>query len=107
MSDLISYLDEEGYLDMRNQPIHALAILHFAEYFQCKPLYIDAFTHCTGMSDQLFLVPEYQVRLYSVFFTPPFILCSQNMTVRFTNCEYRSSPRSHANSYDKVKPRWT
>lgn len=63
MGDLVSYMDEEGYLDMRNQPVHALAILHFAEYFQCRSLYIDAFTHCTGMSDRLFLVPEYQVRL--------------------------------------------
>ncbi|KAM7188594.1 hypothetical protein V8F33_010559 [Rhypophila sp. PSN 637] len=60
MADLLSYIDEEGYLDMRNQPIHALAILHFAEYYQCKSLYINAFTHCVGMSDRLFVVPEYQ-----------------------------------------------
>lgn len=60
MEGLLSYLDEEGYLELRNQPIHALAILHFAEYFQFKDLYINAFTHCVGMMDQLFAIPEYQ-----------------------------------------------
>ncbi|KAK5659763.1 hypothetical protein OQA88_974 [Cercophora sp. LCS_1] len=61
MDGLLGYLNEEGYLDMRNQPIHALAILHFAEFFQFKNLYIDAFTHCVGMCDRLFGIPEYQV----------------------------------------------
>jgi hypothetical protein len=61
MDDLMAFLDEEGYLDMRNQPIHALAVLHFAEYFQSKKLYINAFTHCVGMYDELFAIPEYQV----------------------------------------------
>lgn len=61
MDGLLGYLDEEGYLDMRNQPIHALAILHFAEFFQFRNLYIDAFTHCVGMCDRLFGIPEYQV----------------------------------------------
>jgi hypothetical protein len=60
MDDLMAYIDEEGYLDMRNQPIHALAVLHFAEYFQTKKLYINAFTHCVGMYDELFTIPEYQ-----------------------------------------------
>ncbi|KAK3681774.1 hypothetical protein B0T22DRAFT_387384, partial [Podospora appendiculata] len=61
MDDLISYMDEEGYLDMRNQPTHALAMLNFAEYFQVRGLYTDAFVHCVGMSDRLFAVPEYLV----------------------------------------------
>ncbi|KAK0622356.1 hypothetical protein B0T14DRAFT_147702 [Immersiella caudata] len=61
MDDLMAFLDEEGYLDMRNQPIHALAVLHFAEYFQSKKLYINAFTHCVGMYDELFAIPEYQI----------------------------------------------
>ncbi|KAK0639632.1 hypothetical protein B0T16DRAFT_432360 [Cercophora newfieldiana] len=61
MDDLMVYLDEEGYLDMRGQPIHALAVLHFAEYFQSKKLYTNAFTHCVGMYDELFAIPEYQI----------------------------------------------
>lgn len=46
---------------MRNQPHFALAILHLAEFFHLRDLYIDAFSHCTGMCDRLFLSPEYQV----------------------------------------------
>ena len=62
MDGVLAYLDEEGYLDLRNYPIHALAALHFAEYFEFKSLYVDAFTHCVGMYDRLFAIPEYQVR---------------------------------------------
>ncbi|KAI2630623.1 hypothetical protein GGR54DRAFT_162235 [Hypoxylon sp. NC1633] len=59
--DLISYLDEEGYLNFRRHPTHALAILRLAEAFQLRDLYINAFAHCCGMSDQLSAVPEYQL----------------------------------------------
>lgn len=61
--DLLDYLDEEGYLDMRNQPDHALAVLHLAEHFQITDLYIDAFAHCVGMSERLFKHSEYSVSL--------------------------------------------
>lgn len=60
-ADILSYMDEEGYLALANQPTHALAVLHFAEVFQLRDLYINAFAHCCGMSDQLFLGPEDQV----------------------------------------------
>ncbi|KAF6805475.1 hypothetical protein CSOJ01_09474 [Colletotrichum sojae] len=58
--DLNSYLDEEGYLDLKGQPHHALAMLHLAEVFQMRDAYIDAFSHCAGMSEELFCNPEYQ-----------------------------------------------
>ncbi|KAK0631060.1 hypothetical protein B0T17DRAFT_507482 [Bombardia bombarda] len=61
IDDLMSYLDEEGYLDMRMQPIHAVALLHFAEHYQFSRLYIDAFTHCVGMFDQVLKISEYQM----------------------------------------------
>lgn len=61
VEDLMEYLDEEGYLDMANQPNHALAILHLAECFQMKELYIRAFAHCVGMNDSLVSSTEYQV----------------------------------------------
>ncbi len=63
IEELVSYLDEEGYLDMRGQPNHSLGILQLAEVFQLRDLYIDAFAHCTGMSDRLYVSSEYQVRV--------------------------------------------
>ncbi|KAI1505444.1 hypothetical protein F5X99DRAFT_368005 [Biscogniauxia marginata] len=59
VQDLMNYLDEEGYLYLKNQPCHALAMLHLAEVFQLRDLYIDAFAHCCGMSDRLFMGPGY------------------------------------------------
>lgn len=59
--DLLDYLDEEGYLDFRNQPEHAVALLHVAEVFQIRDLYIDAFAHCVGMSERLHKCPELSV----------------------------------------------
>ncbi|KAI1094446.1 hypothetical protein F5B19DRAFT_58436 [Rostrohypoxylon terebratum] len=59
--DLMDYLDEEGYLNFKNNATHSLAILHLAETFQMKDLYISAFAHCCGMSDQLPASPEYQL----------------------------------------------
>lgn len=61
VEDLMGYLDEEGYLDMANQPNHALAMLHLAESFQMKELYTRAFAHAVGMSDSLLSSTEYQV----------------------------------------------
>lgn len=55
--DLLSYLDEEAYLDMSNHPPHALAILQLAEKFQFKDMYIDALAHCVGMSERLYQSP--------------------------------------------------
>lgn len=60
MADLMDYLDEEGYLDLSNQPVNALAMLQLAETYQIKELYTRAFAHCVGMSDQLFDFAEYQ-----------------------------------------------
>jgi hypothetical protein len=58
---IMDYMGEEGYGDMRNQPDHALAILFFAEHFQFKDLWIDAFSHCTGMNEKLINSPGFEV----------------------------------------------
>lgn len=58
---IIDYMDEEGYADMRNSPDHALAILFFAEHFQFKDMWIDAFAHCTGMHEKLATSPGFEV----------------------------------------------
>ncbi|RYC55936.1 hypothetical protein CHU98_g10263 [Xylaria longipes] len=60
IQDLMSYMDEEGYLDLNGQPTYASAMLLLGEAFQLRDLYIDAFAHCCGMSDQLYLTFEYQ-----------------------------------------------
>ncbi|KAI0553039.1 hypothetical protein F4679DRAFT_33148 [Xylaria curta] len=60
IQDLINYMDEEGYLDLNGQPTYASAMLLFGEAFQLRHLYIDAFAHCCGMGDQLYLASEYQ-----------------------------------------------
>ncbi|KAI1467061.1 uncharacterized protein F4812DRAFT_47205 [Daldinia caldariorum] len=61
VQDLMDYLDEEGYLNLRSHPTHAIAILHLSEVFRLRSLYINAFAHCCGMKDQLLAVPEYQL----------------------------------------------
>ncbi|KAF5007119.1 hypothetical protein FDECE_6550 [Fusarium decemcellulare] len=38
VADMMDYFDEEGYLDMANQPSHALAVLQLAEFFEMKEL---------------------------------------------------------------------
>ena len=62
---IVDYMDEEGYADMRNQPEHALGILFFAEHFQFKDLWIDAFAHCAGMNETLIFSPGFEVRYAS------------------------------------------
>jgi hypothetical protein len=59
--DIMDYMAEQGYADMRSQPDHALAILFFAEHFRFKDLWIDAFAHCVGMHDKLHLCPGFEV----------------------------------------------
>jgi len=58
---IMDYMDEEGYADMRNQPDHALAVLYFAEHFQFKDMWIDAFAHCTGMNERLITCLGFEV----------------------------------------------
>ncbi|KAI0405383.1 hypothetical protein F4802DRAFT_181229 [Xylaria palmicola] len=61
IQDLMSYMNEMGYSDVSGHPTHALAMLHLAEAFRLRDLYIDAFAHCCGMFDQLVLLSEYQL----------------------------------------------
>ena len=60
VEDLMDYLDEEGYLDLVGQADYALAMLHLAEFFQLKGLYVQAFAHCVGMSDVLHTSTEFE-----------------------------------------------
>ncbi|QSZ34916.1 hypothetical protein DSL72_007778 [Monilinia vaccinii-corymbosi] len=58
--DIVAYIDGEGYADMRNTPDHALAIMHFAEHFHFKDMWIDAFAHSAGMSEKLHNSPGFE-----------------------------------------------
>ena len=59
--DVLAYVDNQGYTDFRDCPDHALAVLQFAEAFQYRELWTDAFVHCTGMNDQLDASAEFEV----------------------------------------------
>jgi hypothetical protein len=48
--ELLSYADNQKYLDFRECVDHALAALYVAEDLQMPDLWIDAFAHCVGMS---------------------------------------------------------
>lgn len=61
---LFDYMDEEGYLDMRNSPDHALGMLFFAEHFQLEEFWTEAFVHCVGMYESLPRSPGFEVSAY-------------------------------------------
>ena len=59
--DIISYIDGQEYSDFRECPDHALALLQFAEKFEIRDLWIDAFVHCAGMNNDLASSAEFDV----------------------------------------------
>lgn len=59
--DLLEYADAMGYTNFVNCPDYALAMLYYAEHFQIRDLYIDAFAHCVGMNHALSLSDELTV----------------------------------------------
>lgn len=61
LEDFLQYLDSQGYTDFRECPDHALATLQFAERYQLKDLWTDAFAHCAGMNDNLIVSGEFEV----------------------------------------------
>lgn len=58
---IMDYMDEEAYADLRNSPDHAQAVLFFAEHFQFRDMWMDAFAHCTGMHETLVQSPGFEV----------------------------------------------
>lgn len=62
VTDLVKYLESQGYLCYAGQPSFALGVLHFAEQTQLRDLYINAFCHCVGMTDKISSNSEYMVR---------------------------------------------
>ncbi|KAK5056105.1 hypothetical protein LTR84_012658 [Exophiala bonariae] len=48
--EVISFAENQRYLDFRECVDHALAALYLAERIQIEDLWIDSFAHCVGMS---------------------------------------------------------
>ncbi|CAK7265992.1 hypothetical protein SEPCBS57363_001870 [Sporothrix epigloea] len=59
VQDLLCYLEDEGYTRMADYPVHALAMLQLSETIRYRALYINAFSHCVGMYNDLYLGSEY------------------------------------------------
>ncbi|KAF2142018.1 uncharacterized protein K452DRAFT_358496 [Aplosporella prunicola CBS 121167] len=55
----LRYAEELGYLDFTHRPSNALAILFYAEHYQLEELWLDAYAHCVGMNETLYMSPEY------------------------------------------------
>lgn len=62
-NELLAYFEDQGYLDFRHCPDHALAVLQYAEHHQMRDLWTDAFVHCSGMHDELDASCEFEVCL--------------------------------------------
>ena len=60
--DILAYIDAQEYSDFRDCPDHALAVLQFAEKFELRELWTDAFVHCAGMNNDLAASVEFEVR---------------------------------------------
>ena len=61
LKDILDYMDREGYLNMTHHPDHALGVLYFAEHFQLKDVWTNAFVHCVGMNDIIIHSTEFEV----------------------------------------------
>lgn len=59
--EMLAYLTSQDYVDFRNCPDHALALLNLAEACQNRDLWTEAFVHCAGMYDDLTLSGEFEV----------------------------------------------
>jgi hypothetical protein len=65
IDDVTTYLGQMGYLDFTHCPDYALGALQFAETFQLEDLWLDAFAHCVGMNQILYMSNEFQKISYS------------------------------------------
>ncbi|KAF2271185.1 hypothetical protein CC78DRAFT_450667, partial [Lojkania enalia] len=58
--DFLEYAEEQGYRDLVDCPDYSLAMLFYAEHFQCLNVWIDAFAHSVGMNNSLVLSSEFE-----------------------------------------------
>lgn len=68
MLEVVSYAENQRYLDFRECVDHALAALYLAEELRIEDLWVDAFSHCVGMNQlDLRSSIEYAVSTAGVF----------------------------------------
>lgn len=60
-SVFMEYAEETGYLNFTHRPDNALAMLYYAGHYEIKDLWIDAYAHCVGMNETLYLSSEHDV----------------------------------------------
>jgi len=60
-SDFMTFLENLGYLEFAHCPDYSLALLYFAEHYEIKEQWTDAFAHCVGMNKMLNESSEYWV----------------------------------------------
>ncbi|KAK7566547.1 hypothetical protein IWX47DRAFT_854568 [Phyllosticta citricarpa] len=58
---LMTYAKDMGYMTFTDRPDNALAMIFYAEHYQLKILWIDAYAHCVGMNDTLYLSSEHRI----------------------------------------------
>jgi hypothetical protein len=56
-------MENMGYLDLAHCPDYALSILQYAEHYQLKDMWMDAYAHCVGMKEMLIISTEFDVRI--------------------------------------------
>lgn len=59
--DFQKYMEDMGYLRFTNCPEYAIAVLYYAERFEDRELWADAFAHCVGMNDLLYMASGFEV----------------------------------------------
>jgi len=60
-NELVVYLENLGYFEFAHCPDYSLGVLYFAEHYELKELWVDAFAHCVGMNKMLSQSTEYWV----------------------------------------------
>ncbi|KAF2007425.1 hypothetical protein P154DRAFT_480233 [Amniculicola lignicola CBS 123094] len=60
-TDFLQYAEKQGYRDLVDCPDYALAFLFYAEHYQLRDVWIDAFVHTVGMNDSLCLSEEFKL----------------------------------------------
>lgn len=58
LDDCVAYAERRGYLYMTNHSEYAIAMLAFSEHAEHEQLRNNAFVHCVGMNDALYLSPD-------------------------------------------------
>ena len=85
LDDILAYIDSGGYTDFRDCPDHALAVLQYAENYEQRELWTDAFVHCTGMWEQLDTSAEFEVN--------QFVLCDRFEPLTLLRSVYREQAK--------------